>query len=148
MEVEKYISDLNISLLANTHIALKEDDHEDAFIKSTMFVLNLCKPLVCNEFYFLLKKDVDFNGLSKKNEIISRGIFNNKKYYKYIFDIKEYDNVCKKILKSIYYLDGYESMFCSKHLYVSICSDPINVDLYYGDDKESIDKIHKHFFLD
>lgn len=125
-----------MSLYFGESDSLSEEAHEETYLTGCVYILNGIKLLLSNTIVVKSKKEIDFKFLDEKN-----GEKKEAEYFSYCFSKKEFLKKQDAVFKSIYFSRNNEVMIISEKLILNICSDPIDIRMYYGDEKDEQRKL-------
>ena len=120
MEIKNLLTDGEINLYFGAIDTLTDDNHKDAYISASIFSMTLLKDLFGENIFF--PKDLKIP--SKHCIYIGDTPHIDTKYF--------FRNL-KEIFEDMYNLDTCEVILFSDKLNINIYCDPVDIQIYYGD---------------
>ena len=137
MEIKQLLTDTKINFYFGEINKLSGEEHQQAYVKACSFSMNLLKEFFYEKLEVEVASKIDLN--LKKFE---------PKDNTYLIETNHFFENLEIFFTDIYNSGIYEICLISDNLFINIYSDPVDIQVYYGDNmfEQRKLKLEKTFF--
>lgn len=137
MEIKQLLTDAKMNFYFGEINKLSGEKHQQAYVKACSFTMNLLEGFFCEELEVEIASKIDLN-LKKFKQ----------KDNTYLIKTTQFFENLEIFFTDIYNSDVYEICLISDNLFINIYSDPVDIQIYYGDNtfEQKRLKVEKTFF--